>query len=296
MSNRHLPNPPWVNFRSAAKAALRSAKATRVQVHCYDVGMNVQMTDKLSMETRLKKALEKDQFLLYYQPKFDLNTNELIGLEALIRWNDPETGLVPPVQFISLMEETGLIIDVGTWVIEEVCRQYHVWTAQGLQVPKIAVNVSQLQIRQNDFVANVLALVNSVGPHALELEITESLFADDIDENVEKLNTIRQAGISIAIDDFGTGYSSLSYIAQLPIDSLKIDKSFIDDINSSANHMAIVSTIISLAHGLNLNVIAEGVETEEQSKLLKLLRCDQVQGYLFGRPQPADQIGKLLMH
>ena len=278
-----------------AEAALRSAKVARVQLHRYHAGMNVQMADKLSMETRLKQALEKDQFLLHYQPKFELNTKKLIGMEALIRWNDPAAGLVPPVQFIALMEETGLIIDVGTWVIKEACRQHLVWREQGLNVPKIAVNVSQLQIRQSDFVQRVLAMVDAVGPQALEVEITESLFADDMDEHIEKLTAIRNAGITIAMDDFGTGYSSLSYIARLPIDTLKIDKSFIDDINTSADHMAIVSTIISLAHGLSLNVVAEGVETEEQASLLKLLRCNQVQGYLYGRPLPAEQFEKLLV-
>ena len=277
-----------------AEAALRDAKSSKIKHQIYDVSMNAREADKLSMETRLKYALEERQFILHYQPKVDLNSGAISGIEALIRWNDPEHGLVPPFQFIPIMEETGMIIEVGAWVIQEAYRQHREWSARGIAVPKIAVNVSQLQIQQKNFVEAVLAILGSDGAKMLEIEITESLFADDMEENIAKLDALRSAGIAVSIDDFGTGYSSLSYIAQLPIDSLKIDRSFITDMATSANHMAIVSTIISLAHGLNLKVVAEGVETEEQSKLLKLLRCDQMQGFLFSRPLPDEQMAQLL--
>ena len=277
-----------------AEAALRDAKSRKIQHQIYDVSMNAREADKLSMEIRLKHAFDQQQFILHYQPKVDLRSGAISGLEALIRWNDPEHGLIPPIQFIPIMEETGLIIEVGAWVIQEACRQHREWTARGIAVPKIAVNVSQLQIQQKNFIESVLAILGSDGAKMLEIEITESLFAEDMEENIAKFGALRRAGIAISIDDFGTGYSSLSYIAQLPIDTLKIDRSFVTDMGTSANHMAIVSTIISLAHGLNLKVVAEGVETEEQSKLLTLLRCDQMQGFLFSRPLQAEQMAQLL--
>jgi diguanylate cyclase (GGDEF)-like protein/PAS domain S-box-containing protein len=277
-----------------AEAALGDAKSSKLPHQVYNPEMNARMAEKLSLETRLKRAVEQQLFLLHYQPKFDLKTGVISGIEALIRWNDPEHGLIPPFQFIQAMEETGLITDVGTWVIREAYRQHKEWTASGITVPKIAVNVSQLQIRQKDFVETVLAILGDDGAKMLEIEITESLFAEDLAENVAKLAAVRSAGIPIAIDDFGTGYSSLSYIARLPVDTLKIDRSFITDMVTNANQMAIVSTIISLAHGLNLNVVAEGVETEEQANLLRQLSCDQVQGFLYSRPLPAERIAELM--
>ena len=180
-------------------------------------------------------------------------------------------------------------------MIQQAHRQFLTWSERGLNPPRIAVNVSQLQMRQKNFVNRVLQIMKDAGPDELEIEITESLFMEALDENIEKLAALRAAGITVAIDDFGTGYSSLSYIARLPIDTLKIDRSFIADMGTSADHMAIVSTIISLAHALNMDVVAEGVETAEQLHLLKLLRCDQIQGFLFNRPLPFDEIEAMLV-
>lgn len=277
-----------------AEAALHNAKMSKLPHLFYNSEMNSRSADKLSLESRLKRALEQEQFILHYQPKIDLASGKLTGLEALIRWNDPGQGLVPPVNFIPVLEETGLIVDVGAWVIAQAHRQFREWVARGLAPPRIAVNVSELQIRQKNFVSQVLHIMDGASTDELEIEITESLFMEDLDENIEKLAILRKTGITVAIDDFGTGYSSLSYIGRLPIDTLKIDRSFITEMGASASHMAIVSTIISLAQALNLKVVAEGVETAEQSHLLKLLRCDQIQGFLFSRPLPVAEIEAML--
>lgn len=277
-----------------ASAALHNAKRNKVTHLLYSAVMNASLAEQMVLESRLKRAIEAQQFVLHYQPKIDLASGTLVGLEALIRWQDPEQGLVPPGRFIGILEETGLIAEVGMWVMREAHRQYQDWVCRGFLPPRIAVNVSQLQIRQRHFMEDVLELVGQGSGASLEIEITESLFMEDLSDSIAKLAVLRAAGITIAIDDFGTGFSSLSCIAQLPIDTLKIDRSFITDINKSANHMTLVSTIIALAHGLNLKVVAEGVETEEQSHLLKLLRCDQIQGYLFSRPLPVADVEKML--
>ena len=277
-----------------AEAALFHAKRSKVLQVTYDLAMGAHAGEKMLLENRLRRAIELQQFVLHYQPKIDLASGRLSGLEALIRWNDPERGMVAPFNFIPALEETGLIVDVGKWVIDEALRQYRQWQASGLTPPRIAVNVSQLQIGQPGFVSSVLEAIGNDAGDALEVEITESLFIDDLAENSIKLEALRDAGITIAIDDFGTGYSSLSYISKLPIDVLKIDRSFIIEMSKNANEMAIVSTIIALAHGLQLKVVAEGVETMEQMNLLKLLRCDQIQGYIFSKPISADAVEIML--
>ncbi|MES2934521.1 MAG: EAL domain-containing protein [Pseudomonadota bacterium] len=279
-----------------AEVALKNAKSANTRALFYTPAMNARAAETLSVENRLRRALEDDQFLLYYQPKFDLASGQLTGLEALIRWQEPGVGLVLPGKFIYVLEETGLIVEVGRWVIQRAHRQYQQWLARGFAPPRIAVNVSQLQIRRPEFVDDVLEVLSSAAPAEIEIEITESLFMADGDKNLakDKLATLRETGITIAIDDFGTGYSSLSYIAHLPIDTLKIDRSFIIDMATSAQNMAIVKTIISLAHSLTLKVVAEGVETEQQATLLRQLGCDQVQGFVFSRPLPADAIEPLL--
>jgi len=279
-----------------AGAAVHFAKQQGKNHQYYNRGMNAAALEKLSLEGKLRKALEKEEFALHYQPKIDLARGTVSGIEALIRWNDPERGLVPPVQFISLLEETGMILEVGRWAIHKAVDEYRHWHEQGLQPPRIAVNVSPVQLRQKDFVESVRnALEGSIaGSHGLDLEITESLIMEDIEDNIGKLQAIKDMGVNIAIDDFGTGYSSLGYLAKLPVNALKIDRSFIITMAASANSMTIVSTIISLAHSLGLKVIAEGVETEEQSKFLRLLKCDEIQGYLISKPIPAAEIEALL--
>ena len=268
-----------------AEAALKDAKTWKARYRFYTAEMNAQVAEKLSIENRLRRALNEEQFVLHYQPKIDLASGEIVGLEALIRWNEPGVGLVAPGQFIHVLEETGFIVDVGNWVIARVHEQYRDWVSRGIDPPRIAVNVSQLQIRQRHFVSNFLRTLDWVQDEGMdieiEIEITESLFMEDMAENIAKLAELRAMGITVAIDDFGTGYSSLSNIMHLPVDVLKIDRSFIQGMATSSVHLAIVSTLISLAHSLELKVVAEGVETEEQSRLLTLLRCDQIQGYIF---------------
>jgi diguanylate cyclase (GGDEF)-like protein/PAS domain S-box-containing protein len=273
-----------------AEAALKNAKASKVRYLFYTAGMNARAAEKFSMENRLRKALDEEQFVLHYQPKVNLETGRIVGLEALLRWDEPGVGIVAPSKFIHLLEETGLIVDVGSWVIAQAHRQYQEWIARGIESPRIAVNVSQLQIRRSNFVSHVLQILDGARPEEIEIEITESLFMEDFDDNFAKLSALREAGITVAIDDFGTGYSSLSYIGKLPIDTLKIDRSFIVDMAVNADNRAIVSTIISLAHSLNFKVVAEGVETSQQSDLLKLLKCDQIQGFIYSPALPPEQI------
>ncbi len=275
-----------------AEAALRDAKNKGDRYQFYAPQMNAAVAETLLLENRMRGALEQQQFVLHYQPKFNLGDGSLSGLEALIRWNDPESGLVPPMKFIPLLEETGLILDVGGWAIQKGLEDYRRWSRPGLRQPRIAVNVSPVQLRQKNFVGVVRDALEASAPgaHGLDLEITESLIMEDIEGNIAKLRAIRDMGVNIYIDDFGTGYSSLGYLSKLPVTALKIDRSFVDTMMDTPDDMNIVSTIISLAHSLNLRVVAEGVETEEQMKALKLLRCDEGQGYLFSRPVPAGQV------
>jgi EAL domain-containing protein (putative c-di-GMP-specific phosphodiesterase class I) len=216
-------------------------------------------------------------------------------LEALIRWQSPELGLVPPAKFIPLMEETGMILDVGAWVLQRASLDRRRWADKGFGQLRVAVNVSAIQLRQRNFVQLVeQAIVNDVTPTGIDLEMTESLVMEDVEENIRKLKEVRALGVQIAIDDFGTGYSSLGYLAKLPVQALKIDRSFISAMLSDPAAMTIILTINSLAHTLGLKVIAEGVEEEEQAKYLRLLRCDQIQGYLVSQPLPFDEITRFL--
>ena len=282
-------------FRNA-EAALKKAKSSGDKYLFYAPQMNARVAEKLDLENRLRIAVAAEQFVLHYQPKVELSTNRITGLEALLRWRSPELGMVSPADFIPLLEETGLILEVGKWVLQQAAKDYRAWQSAGLNPPRIAVNISALNLREASFATDVQQLVAQQGGGSLQLdlEITESLIMDDIERSIAKLEAIQASGIGIAIDDFGTGYSSLSYIARLPVNSLKIDRSFIGGMTDSPHNMTIVSTIISLAHCLNLKVVAEGVETEEQLKLLRLLRCDEMQGYLFSRPLPAEDVERLI--
>jgi diguanylate cyclase (GGDEF)-like protein/PAS domain S-box-containing protein len=276
-------------FRNA-EAALKKAKARGDRYLFYTSAMTDALEGKLSLETQLREALEKDQFVLHYQPRVSLATGLLTGAEALIRWNDPRTGLVAPSRFIPSLEETGLIYEVGRWALGQAMKDCARWRAAGFHVGRIAVNVSPIQLRDPDFVAELERTLD-IDPHAaagLELEITESVIMEDIDRSIVSLRAIRAMGLTVAIDDFGTGFSSLSYLAKLPVDILKIDRSFITDMTESSEGLGLVSTIIGLAHGLKLKVVAEGVEAEEQSRLLGLLGCDEMQGFFFSRPIPGE--------
>jgi diguanylate cyclase (GGDEF)-like protein/PAS domain S-box-containing protein len=279
-----------------AESALRNAKRSTERFVFYAPEINAQAAEFLLLETKLHKAIELEQFVLHYQPKFDAATGITTGVEALIRWNDPDTGMVPPLRFIHILEETGMIFEVGRWALRQALADQQRWRGKGLTVPRVAVNVSARQLRDPHFVRDVqLALASQEGlMPALELEITESLLMEDIERNIERLKTLRDLGVTIAMDDFGTGYSSLNYLARLPMDTLKIDRSFVLGMAQSPVNWTIVSTIISLAHSLGLKVVAEGVETEEQLHLLRLLKCDEMQGFLLGRPVASDEIATLL--
>jgi PAS domain S-box-containing protein/diguanylate cyclase (GGDEF)-like protein len=280
---------------SCAEVALRRAKETG-ETHVFHAPeMAKRSAENRSLEMKLRRALEKEEFVLHYQPKLELLTQRIVGAEALLRWQSPELGLVPPMRFIPLLEETGLILEVGAWVLSRAVLDHRQWIQRGIAAPRVAVNVSPVQMRKRDFVATVsAALAGGAVPAGIDLEITEGLLMEDIQENIRKLKELREQGVMTAIDDFGTGYSSLSYLAKLPVQALKIDRSFVLAMSDNPDTMTLVQTIISLAHSLNLKVIAEGVESAEQSKLLRLLRCDEIQGFLFSRPLPFEQMTALL--
>jgi diguanylate cyclase (GGDEF)-like protein len=273
-----------------AEAALKNSKASGDRYLFYTQKMTEMVAGKLTLENQLRQALERREFVLHYQPKVNLASGQPTGAEALIRWNDPRTGLVPPGRFIPILEETGLIHEVGRWALHQAIEEYLRWRKAGYPALRIAVNVSALQLRNRGFVAEIRQLIgiDPLAAAALELEITESVIMQDVKHNIASLQAIRAMGVSVAVDDFGTGFSSLSYLSKLPVDTLKIDRSFVVDMTAGPEGLALVSTIINLAHSLKLKVVAEGVETEEQSRLLRLLNCDDMQGFLFSKPVPAE--------
>ncbi|WP_114970787.1 EAL domain-containing protein [Rhodoferax ferrireducens] len=281
-----------------AETALQLARTGEERYMFYAPRMNARVAQQLLLENKLHRALERDEFVLYYQPKVSLFDGSVVGLEALIRWNDPKSGLVPPNEFIPLLEETGMIVEVGRWVLEKAIADITDWQARGLKPPRVAVNVSAMQLRRKDFVQTLeRALTNHHGYRrqlGLDLELTESILMMDVEASIQKLNAIRDMDLKISIDDFGTGYSSLSYLRRFPIDYLKIDQSFVRDITSDPNAASICISIIDLAHNLKLKVIAEGVETEGQMNYLRRHHCDEMQGYLFSRPLPAAECAQLL--
>jgi diguanylate cyclase (GGDEF)-like protein/PAS domain S-box-containing protein len=282
-------------FRNA-EAALKRAKETGERYLFYAPEINARVSEQVELESRLRKAVEQGELFLYFQPKFELATRGLVGVEALMRWRAPDGSLVSPARFVPVLEQTGLIFEAGEQVLALAKRTYQRWKSLGRAAPRIAVNVSALQLRRKSFVADVRAALGEVDAdgEGIDLEVTESLLMTDVDESIRKLRELREMGLRMALDDFGTGYSSLAYLARLPLDTLKIDRSFVHGMTENADHTSIISTIITLAQGLRLKVVAEGVETEQQAHLLRLLRCDQVQGFLFGHPAPAEQIETLL--
>jgi diguanylate cyclase (GGDEF)-like protein len=273
-----------------AEAALKKAKTSRDRYLFYAQKMTETVALSLGIENRLRRALEREEFVLYYQPKVNIVSGKLTGAEALIRWNDSVSGLTLPGRFIPILEETGLIHEVGRWALRQAIEDYQRWRNAGLPAVRIAVNVSPLQLRDPNFVAEIRRAVSVAADAAagLQLEITESVIMQDIDRSIGSLLAIRALGVTIAIDDFGTGFSSLNYLAKIPVDTLKIDRSFVVEMVSATGGLTLVSVIINLAHALKLNTVAEGVETEEQLRQLRLLGCDEMQGYLFGRPVPAE--------
>jgi len=280
-----------------ADTALYRAKAQgRGAFRFFTPEIQAEVTERVELEHDLRHALARDELVLHYQPLFDPKTQRVIGAEALIRWNHPQRGLIPPDLFIPIAEDSGLIVAIGEWVIKTACAQLVAWQNSGYTGLRMAVNLSIRQLSDDGLVPSIEHIVQTydLEPEQLELEITESLFVDHSPETMGVLQNIRALGVTLAIDDFGTGYSSLSYLKRFPIDTLKIDQSFIRDVTENADSAAIVDAVVAMAHRLNLNVVGEGVETQEQLTFLNIAGCDIVQGYLLGRPVEPDAMVPLL--
>lgn len=283
-------------LRYADIAMYRVKEHGRNSVRQFIPEMGVTAISRMNMEASMRRGLERGEFKLHYQPKIELGTERIVGAEALVRWQHPQIGLIHPIEFIPLAEESGLILPLGEWVLAEACRQQVAWKNQGLGGLRIAINVSSRQFRQEDLAERVAAIFSNIGadPAYVTLELTESMVMQDVSSTLVALRTLKQLGLTISLDDFGTGYSSLSYLRRFPIDELKIDKSFINDIHENSDDAAIAAAIIAMAISLGLNVVAEGVERKEQVELLVKMGCTQVQGYFFGRPMEASAFAACL--
>jgi diguanylate cyclase (GGDEF)-like protein/PAS domain S-box-containing protein len=283
-------------LRNADTAMYRAKEKGRNAYQSYTPEMNERVAERLRMETELRGALERGEFVLHFQPKANLASGEISGFEALLRWQHPQRGLVPPQQFIPILEDIGLIIPVGEWVLRAACTQIKRWQAEGFGPRPIAVNVSVRQFQREGFdaVLSQILAESKIDPALLELEVTESMLMTNTEEAARTLGKLRLPGVQISLDDFGTGYSSLAYLRSLPVDTLKIDRAFIRDVASDPDAAAIVLAMIALAHGISLKVVAEGVETEAQLNFLRLRGCDEMQGYYFARPMPASECSQAL--
>ncbi len=283
-------------IKNADTAMHQAKEKSRQSYQFFEPTMNVRAVERQSIEESLRRALERRELVLHYQPKVELSSRRITGAEALIRWNHPTRGLVPPAQFISVAEESGLIRPIGAWVLREACEQARAWTEDGLPALTMAVNVSAMEFRNDTFLDGVFAALATTGldPHRLELELTESVLVKRAESAASILQALREKGVQVALDDFGTGYSSLSYLRRFPVDALKIDQSFVRQISTGGDDTIIVTAIIALARSLKLRVVAEGVETAEELAFLRMHQCDEVQGYYFSRPVPPQQFASLL--
>ncbi len=277
-------------------AMYRAKKLGRNNYQFYTPAMNEEAMERVRIESALRSALERNEFVLHYQPQVELSSGKIMGMEALLRWQHPELGVVAPSRFISVAEETGLIVPIGAWVMRTACRQNKAWHDAGLGQLRVAVNLSARQFGSPDLLADITSVLAQTGLDAacLEIELTESLFMSDVTQSVEVLHGMKSLGVNLSIDDFGTGYSSLSYLSRFPVDVLKIDRSFVSDISRDASDAAIVASIIALAHNLKMSVIAEGVETAEQLDYLRRHGCNEMQGYYFSKPLAAAEFEELL--
>jgi len=282
-------------IKNADMAMYRAKEGGRNRYHLYTPSIDENALERLELETSLRAALERNEFMIYYQPKVNIKTGQIVSLEALARWRHPEFGLVPPSQFIPLAEETGLIVPFGEWVLRTACAQNKAWQDAGYPHMSVSVNFSPRQFQQLNLAEMVVKVLEEthLEPRWLEIEITENIMLRG-DDAIATLRSLSDLGVQISIDDFGTGYSTFSYIKKLPIHSVKIDRSFVSDIASNVNDEAIASAMISMAQSLSMNVVAEGVETKEQLKLLDSLNCPEMQGHIFSRPLPAEELSRLL--
>lgn len=283
-------------IKCADTAMYYAKESGRNNYKFFEQSMNVRAVQRQSIEASLRRALERQEFVLHYQPKVNLESKVMVGVEALIRWQHPEHGLLPPSQFVPIAEDCGLILSIGRWVLHEACRQAQAWQQAGLRPIAVAVNTSAIEFRDPDFLANVRTTLQETGlaPGCLELELTESVLMRDAEATNRMLHALADLGVKLTVDDFGTGYSSLSYLRQFPIHTLKIDQSFVRQMTNSPDDASLVSAVINMGKSLNQRVIAEGVETPEQHAFLLAEQCDEGQGYYFGRPMGADALAALL--
>jgi EAL domain-containing protein (putative c-di-GMP-specific phosphodiesterase class I) len=283
-------------IKSADTAMYDAKERGRNNYQFFRPEMHARVLERQSLQGSLRHALGRHEFLLHYQPKISLESGEIIGVEALIRWMHPDRGLVPPSQFVPIAEECGLILPIGRWVLLEACRQARAWRDLGLRAVPVAVNVSAVEFLAKDFLSGVRAALIATGvePRNLELELTESVLIVDAESTIDTLHALKAIGVQLAVDDFGTGYSSFSYLRRFPLDALKIDRSFVRDITVDPNDATIVSAMIGIGKSLRQRVIAEGVETREQLDFLQSQGCGEGQGYYFSRPVVAEQFAELL--
>lgn len=287
---------PKALMSNADIALYRAKEQGRNNYQFYNPEMNARALERMELKGLLHKALERGEFLLHYQPQVDASTGRIAGMEALLRWQLPDRGLVSPAEFIPIAEQTGLIVPIGEWVLRTACAQSMAWQRSGLRAVSLAVNLSALQLKDEQMVGKVDGILKETGmdPGGLELEITESTIMHDIDRAVSVFGSLSSLGVKITVDDFGTGYSSLYYLKKFPLYALKIDRSFVSEITEKQDDAAIATAIVAMAHSLKLKVVAEGVETKEQLEMLRFLGCDLLQGFLFSKPLPAEQAGALL--
>jgi len=282
--------------KNAGAALYRAKKSGGNEYRFYTADMHAKASKRFELETSLRRAIDNQELLLHYQPRVAIDSLQIVGLEALVRWQHPQTGLVPPGDFIPLAEETGLILPIGEWVLREACRQNREWQDKGFARMRIGVNISARQFQQQHLSETVMRILEEaeLGPEFLELELTESSIMSHPEATIDVLTKLQTKGVAISVDDFGTGFSSLSYLKRLPIDSLKVDQSFVRELATDPDDAALVMAIVSLGHTLRLRVVAEGVETQEQLRFLRLLLCDEIQGYLISKPLPVTGIEQLL--
>jgi predicted signal transduction protein with EAL and GGDEF domain len=283
-------------LKNVHTAVYHAKKEGKNNYQFYSEAMNETAIEIMTMETNLRRALEQQEFLVYYQPKVDLQTRKITGMEALIRWKTHEGDMISPAKFIPIAEANGLIVPIDNFVMRTACLQNKKWHETGNGKVSVAVNISGSHFGQEDFVQDIFAILQdtNLDPNYLELEVTETTVMTDPEEAIRNLNRMKEAGIRVSLDDFGTGYSSLNYLQRLPLDAMKIDVSFIRNVLSNPNDAAIVKTIIAMAHNLNLKVVAEGVEDEQQLNFLEEHQCDSIQGYFFSPPVPAEKFEELL--